>query len=71
MRFTWVPQRGTTKTLDTIKTGLFEEFKKLKSEAQYITEFKEIKQFLNEAIWYFDQRFKTLMAWVNFQISDV
>ena len=62
MRFTWVPQGGTAKTLDEIRIGLFEEFKKPKSEAQYITELKEIKQFPNEMIWDFDQRFKTLMA---------
>ena len=59
------------KTLDEIRKGLFEEFKKLKSEAQYMTELKEIKQFPNEAIWDFDQRFKVLMARVSFQMSDV
>ena len=31
-------------------------------EAQYIMELKEIKQFPNEMVWDFDQRFKTLMA---------
>ena len=66
MRFTRVPQGGTAKTLDEIKIGLFEGFKKPKSEAQYITELKEIKQFPNETIWDFDQRFKTLMAGVIF-----
>ena len=71
MRFTWVPQGGTAKTLDNIRIGLFEEFKKLKSEAQYITELKEIKKFPNEAIWDFDQRFKTLMDRASFQMSDV
>ena len=59
------------KTLDEIQTGLFDAFKKLKSEAQYITELKEIKLFPNETIWDFDQRFKTLMAQVSFQMSDV
>ena len=62
MRFTRIPQGGTTKTLDEIQTRLFEEFKKTKSEAQYITELKEIKQFPNEIIWDFDQWFKALMA---------
>ena len=71
MRFMLVPQGGTAKTLGEIYKGLFEEFKKLKSEAQYITELKEIKQFPNEIIWDFDQQFKTLMARVNFQMSDV
>ena len=71
MRFTWIPRGGTAKTLDEIQLGLFEEFKKLKFEAQYINELKEIKQFPNETIWDFDQRFKTLMARVSFQMSDV
>ena len=66
-----MPQRGTEKTLDEIRTGLFEEFKKPKSETQYITELKEIKQLPNETIWDFDQRFKTLIAQVSFQMSDV
>ena len=55
MRFTRVPQGGTTKTLDEIRTGLFEEFRKLKFEARYITKLKEIKQLPNEMIWDFDQ----------------
>ena len=33
VRFTRVPQGGTAKTLDEIRTGLFEEFKKPNSEA--------------------------------------
>ena len=66
MRFMWIPQGGTAKKLDEIQTWLFEEFKKPKSEAQYITELKEIKQFPNETIWDFDQRFKTLMDWGQF-----
>ena len=66
MRFTWVPQGGTAKALDEICMGLFEEFKKMKFEAQYITELREIKKFPNEIIWDFDQLFKTLMAGVNF-----
>ena len=71
MRFMLVPQGGTLKTLDEIRTGLFEEFKKPKSEAQQITELKEIKQFPNETIWDFDQWFKTLMDQFIFQMSDV
>ena len=55
MRFTWVPQGGTAKTLEEIRTGLFEEFKKPKSESQYISELKEFRQFPNEMIWDFDQ----------------
>ena len=59
------------KTLDEICKGLFEEFKDPKYEAQYIIELKEIKLFPNEIISDFDQRFKTLMARFNFQMSDV
>ena len=66
-----MPQGGTTKTLDEIIIGLFEEFKKPNFKAQYIIELKEIKKFPNEMIWDFDQRFKTLMARVSFQMSDV
>ena len=58
------------KTLDEIHKGLFEEFKKPKSEAQYITELKEIKQFPNETIWDIDQWFKELMARVIFKMND-
>ena len=59
------------KNLDEIPKGMLEEFKKPKYEAQYITELKEIKQFHSEMVWDFDQRFKTLMAWVKFDRSDV
>ena len=59
------------KTLDEIRKGLLQEFKKPKYEAQYITELKEIKQFPNEMVWDFDHRFKKLMAWVSFDMSDV
>ena len=43
----------------------------MKSKAQYITELKEIKQFPNETIWDFDQRFNMLMARASFQMSNV
>ena len=36
MRFMLVPQGGTAKTLDEIRKGLFEEFKKPTYKAQYI-----------------------------------
>ena len=62
MRFMQVPQGTPAKTLNGIQEGLFEEFKKPKYEAQYITKLKEIKQFLNETIWDFDRWFKMLMA---------
>ena len=47
--------RTPAKTLDEVRKGLIEEFKKLKSEVQYITELKEIKKYPNETIWDFDQ----------------
>ena len=68
MKFIQVPQGNLVNTLDEICTGLIKEFRKPKSEAQYITELKEIKQFPNETIWDFDQRFKTLMARVSFSM---
>ena len=43
------------KTLDEVRKGLIEEFRKQKSEAQYITELKEIKKFPNETGWDFDK----------------
>ena len=59
------------KTLDEVREGLIEEFWKTKSEAQYIIELKEIKQFPNETVWDFDQIFKTLMERFGFEMSDV
>ena len=50
---------------------MISEFRKLKLESQCITEIKEIKQALAETVWDFDQRFKTLMAKVSFQMSGV
>ena len=50
---------------------MISEFRKPKLESQCITEIKEIKQALAETVWDFDQRFKTLMAKVSFQMSDV
>ena len=59
------------KNLDAVKKGLIQEFRKPKYESQYITELKEIKQYPNETIWDFDQRFKTLMERVNFEMSNI
>ena len=50
---------------------MINEFKKLKYESQCITEIKEIKQPSTNFFWDFDERFKTLMAKVSFQMSDV
>ena len=43
MKFVQVPTGARVKTLDEVRKGLIEEFRKPKSEAQYITELKEIK----------------------------
>ena len=51
--------------------GFIDEFKKPKYELQCIRELKEIKQFPTEFVWDFDQRFKTLMAKVRFQMLDI
>ena len=50
---------------------MISEFRKPKPKSQCITEIKEIKQALAETVWDFDQRFKTLMAKVSFQMSNV
>jgi hypothetical protein len=56
--------------LAEIRQALLKEFKKPKSESQYITELKEIKQVQTSQVWDFDQRFKDLMGRMNFQIPD-
>jgi hypothetical protein len=58
------------KPLNAIKNALIAEFKKPKSESQFITELKDIKQKVAEPIWEFDQRFKTLADRLTFQIPD-
>ena len=50
---------------------MISEFRRPKSKSQCITEIKEIKQALEEAVWDFDQRFNTFMAKVSFQMLDV
>ena len=71
MKFIQVTTGTPAKKLDEVQKGLIEKFTNPKSEAQYITELKEIKKFPNETIWDFDQRFKTLMERVSFKMSDV
>ena len=71
MKFIQDPIGTPTKALDEVRKGLIEKFKKPKLEVQNITELKEIKQLPNETIWDFDQRFKTLMERVSFEMSDV
>ena len=50
---------------------MISDFRKPKYESHCITKTKEIKQALEESVWDFDQRFKTLMAKVSFQMLDV
>ena len=71
MKFSIVLVGVVPKTLNEIRLGLIDEFKNLKFESQCITKIKEIKQLPTESIWDFDQIFKTLMAKVSFQMSDV
>ena len=59
------------KTLNKIRLRVIDEFKNLKSESQCITKIKEIKKIPIESVWDFDQIFKTLMAKVSFQMSNV
>jgi len=61
---------GQTITLLEIKKQLLKEFKKPKSESQYITELKEIKKVHTESVWEFDQRFKYVMWRLAFQIHN-
>jgi hypothetical protein len=58
------------KPLNEIKNVLIAEFKKPKSESQCITKLKEIKQKVEEPIWEFDQKFKTLAGRLTFQIPN-
>jgi hypothetical protein len=61
---------GQARTLAEIRQALLKEFKKPKSESQYITELKEIKQVQTESVWDYDQCFKDLMGRLTFQIPD-
>jgi hypothetical protein len=58
------------KTLKEINNAMIVNFKKPKSESKCITELKGIKQKVEEPVWEFDQRFKTLTGRLNFQIPD-
>ena len=71
MKFSVVPTGIQHKTLDQIQEKLIEEFKNPKFESKCITEIKEIKWFPTKFVWDFNQRFKTLMAKVSFQMSEV
>jgi hypothetical protein len=58
------------KPLNEIKNALIVEFKKPKSKSQCIIELKEIKHRVAELVWEFNQRFKTLIGHLSFQIPD-
>jgi hypothetical protein len=60
---------GQVRTLLEVKVAMIAEFKKPKSESQCITELKEIKQKPNESVWEFDQKIKTLLSQVSFNID--
>ena len=71
MIFFQFPLGDPTKTLVEVRKGLIEEFRKLKYEAQYIIELKQIKQYPNEIVWYFHERIKKLMEILSFEMSDI
>ena len=57
------------RTLPQVKDTLIAEFKKPKSEYQCMTELKEFKHKPIELVWEFDQKFKTLLDQVSFDID--
>ena len=59
---------GKNRTLVQVRVALIGEFKKPKLESQCITELKELKQKPIESVWEFDQKFKTLLDQVSFDI---
>ena len=61
--------KGQVRTLLEVKLAMITKFKKPKSESQCITELKEIKQKPTEYMWEFDQKFKTLLSQVLFDIN--
>ena len=71
MKFSIVPVKVVPKTLNEIWLGFIDEFKKVNYESKCIIEIKEIKHLPIEYVWDFNQRFKTLMAKVSFQLLDV
>ena len=60
---------GKMRTLVEVRIALSSEFKKSKLESQCITKLKEIKQKPTESVWEFDQKFKTLLDQVSFDIA--
>ena len=60
---------GQTRTLVEIRVALSSKFKEPRSKSQCITELKEIKQKQTKFVWEFDQKFKTLLDQVSFDIA--
>ena len=60
---------GHNRTLAQVRTAMIKEFKKPKSESQCIRELKDTKQLPTETVWDFDQRFKTLIDQVSFELA--
>ena len=57
-------------TIDNLKAALKEQFKKLKSYAQCVSELKEIHQEVNESVWEADQQLKRTIRDGGFTIDD-
>ncbi len=57
---------GPINYLADTKKAMITEFTNPKSESQCIIELKEIKQKVDEHVWEFDQRFKTLIGHLSF-----
>ena len=60
---------GQNRTLVQVRVALISEFKKPKLESRCIIELKEIKHKSIESVWEFDQKFKTLLDQVSFDIA--
>ena len=65
MKYTY----GKEISLVEVKDSLTAEFKKPKSKSWCNTELKEIKKKLIEMVWEFDQKFKTPLGQVSFDIA--
>jgi hypothetical protein len=70
MKYHTTTRARYSRTLENIKQALLKEFRKLKSESQYITKMKEIKQVHIESVWDYDHRFEDVMRRLTFHIPD-
>ena len=70
MKFQTTTPVRQSRTLAKIRQVLLEKFRKLKSESQYITKLKEIKQVQTKIVWDYDQIFKDVTGQLTFQIPD-